>query len=378
MKSLKLKTSNIMFIFLIIVYCSTVSDDISNKTSLLKYIALFLCIIEIYPKYLKRKSRDFNLEFKKIALFVIILVIYSIFISIKKLHFSFRTIQELLFLICPMIYSYLMINTLEKEDIIKNMRLALIISFSFYLISLDMDFKTILNSIFNASFSDSSSQLESHLFCGLSLAFSVFFSYYDKNKIYKYLGLLFVIMTFKRLFLVMALFLFMLSKFKIRNKKINKNIYITTIIFFMLLSVVYYNCMIPQNVNYLDEKYDINISKLTSTRSDRMRMLYNSSYETYGFGSSTEFMYKYFDGALEMDIIKIIIELGFIPAFMLLISYINLSKNNLYTYIFMLFLILNLILSSGLTSSISWSLFFLIILTIQKYPERRKKIVYKY
>lgn len=369
----KIKLNNILFILLVIVYCFTAGSEIGNSSSIYKYLILFLCIVDAFFRYRKKSKKVFSKEFKYLMLFITIIIIYTVIRSLIAEKFSFRTMQELLFLVCPMLYCYFSINSFEKEDIETNMKYGFIIAFVAYIISLGMNFNTILNSLLNASFGNSASQLESHVFCGFSLAFCMFFCYYDDNKIYKVISLLFVIMTFKRLFIVMGIVLFIISCSKKRNNPISKKKYFICAIGLIILSILYYNMMIPQNVRTLESEFNINISKLTSTRSDRMRMLENSSYETYGFGSSTEYMYNRFGAALEMDIVKIIIELGYLPVIMLIFSYLYFAKSNLYSFTFMIFLILNLILSSGLTGSFSWTLFFMSIAMTNVYPKERSE-----
>lgn len=375
LKKGKLKVTNLLFIILVIVYCITTSDKIGGSLSKYKYIILLLCIIEAFLSFSKNKKRNSKVfmkkEFKNLLFFVFIIIIYSFSISFIVGKFSFRTIQELIFLVCPMIYAYYMINILDKEEIHSNMKLSLIIIFGFYVFSLNADFKSIINSLLNSSFGNSSSNLESHIYCGFSIAYCFYFCYFSKEKKYKYLSLLFVIMTFKRLFIVMAIFIFILSYMNLREKKITDNFYIMSSIFLILFSITYYNIMLPENVQKIEYKYDVDISKFTSTRSDRLKRLSLSDYKSYGFGSSTEYMYANFDGALEMDIIKIIVELGYIPIIILIFSYLYYGKYNFYTFSYMAFQILNIIFSSSLTSSFSWILIFISLEMVSKYSNRR-------
>ena len=229
-----------------------------------------------------------------------------------------------------------------------------------------MNIEAIIKALFNSNFSESTSDLESHIYSGFSLAFCTFFCYFDNKKKYKLLSVLFVIMTFKRLAIITAIFLYILSKLNIKKISIGKNIYVISGIFLIFFAVLYYNIMLPNNVIKIENKYDINISKLTSTRSDRLKDLMKSNYVSYGFGSSTEYMYKYCYGALEMDIVKMIIELGYIPIIALICIYLYVGKTNLYTFSFICFLILSLIFSSNLTSSFAWIIFFITLFLVNK------------
>ncbi|WP_155831436.1 hypothetical protein [Butyrivibrio sp. LC3010] len=154
--------------------------------------------------------------------------------------------------------------------------------------------------------------------------------------------------------------------------------FLFTVAIMFTVGILYYFAVMPDSVSVIEKKFDIDMSKLTMTRSDRMRWLLSSHWITYGFGSSTEFMYKFFDGALEMDFVKIILELGFIPAFVFVYQYLFFSKKRIYTFLFMVFMVLNHIVSSGLTSTFSWSIYFITISCISMYPIHGKRLSFSF
>ena len=312
-------------------------------------------------------------EYKRMYLFVGVIIIYSVFKIVSSGIISMRTVQEILFLILPMVYAQLIINNWNKRQIENAMKCGVIIAFVGYVTSLNMSFRTIYNGILMSSFSDSYSDLESFTYCGIALAFFVYFAYYKKQKLFLIISGLFVIMTFKRLFMVIAAVLFIISLFELRNMKVSKKVINITIFLLFALAIIYYYLMHPEMVSYIETKYGFDVSKFTMTRSDRFRWLYTSDYVSYGFGSSTEYMYNRFYGALEMDMCKIIIELGFLPVFILIHSYIKLAEKNMYTFVFMGLMVMNLIFSSGLTGTFAWCIIFIAISSINVYPSNEVK-----
>ena len=370
LENVKVNFEKLLFIIMVLVFCVTASNEVGNSLSLYKYIILAIGILESFCKYMKNRKKTKEVfaykELKYLLYFVGLIIIFSFFKSLIAFKFSFRTVQEILFLVCPMIYAYLLINNMDKREIYSLMKIAFIIVFCAYLFSLKLNIEAIIKALFNSNFAESTSDLESHIYSGFSLAFCTFFCYFDNKKKYKLLSVLFVIMTFKRLAIITAIFLYILSKLNIKKISIGKNIYVISGIFLIFFAVLYYNIMLPNNVIKIENKYDINISKLTSTRSDRLKDLMKSNYVSYGFGSSTEYMYKYCYGALEMDIVKMIIELGYIPMIALICIYLYVGKTNLYTFSFICFLILSLIFSSNLTSSFAWIIFFITLFLVNK------------
>lgn len=370
----KIKIKILLFNVLILSYCLTSSDTGNSSSSLLKYAVLLLCVVYSYFDY-RKKGRLGNMtqEYKRLFVFMTAVTVYSLARSILAFHFSFRTIQELLFLFLPMLYGYFVVNTWKREDVDNAFKSGIIISFLCYLISLRRGISQIVSAILASSFGNSYSELESFTFCGLALSFCLYFCYYNKSKFFMFMSILFVFMTFKRLFIICSIMLLVLAQFKLREKSVERRLLRFMIICMFAVAVVYYFVMQPDIVRKFESTYAVSISELTSTRSDRLRWLLNSEFSSYGFGSSTEFMYNRFNGALEMDAIKIIVELGFMPLYLFVWSYLKFSAANIYTFLFMVIMILNLTVSSGLTGAFAWSIIFISISMITIYPENTWK-----
>ena len=374
---LVIKVRILLFVLLLLSYCLTSSDNVStNSNSLIKYAMLFLCIFHSGIEYFsKKKIKKEKKEYNGLWIVVGVITIYSLMRTLIVMKFTFRTIQELIFLVFPMVYGYFVINTWDYKEINKAFKIGIIISFLSYIISLQMSPIEIVQSLSDANFNTSYSSLESFTYCGLALAFFVYFSFWDDKKIYTILSALFVIMTFKRLFIVMAIILFLISRTPLKNKSVsNKFLYFTTTILFVV-AIFYYWAMQPENAQMIEYQYNIDLRKLTMTRNDRMRWLVDSPYKSYGFGSSTEYMYELFYGALEMDMCKIIVELGYLPVLIFIYNYLKFSKKSFYAFVFMSLMILNLTFSSGLTGTFSWCILFITIssINIKMKDEEEKK-----
>jgi hypothetical protein len=371
---MKVKIKILLFNVLILSYCLTSSDMGNSSSSLFKYTALSVCVVYSYFDY-RKKGRLGNMsqEYKGLFGFVVVVTVYSLARSILAFHFSFRTIQELLFLFLPMLYGYFVINTWIREDVDNAFKLGIIISFLCYLISLRRGLSQIVLALLASSFGNSYSELESFTFCGLAVAFCLYFCYYNKSKFFMFMSIFFVFMTFKRLFIIISIVLLVLAQFKLREKPVGRGPLRFVIVCMFIFAVTYYFVMQPDVVQKIENTYAVSVSKLTTTRSDRLRWLLNSEFSSYGFGSSTEFLYNRFSVALEMDAVKIIVELGFMPLYLFVRSYLKFSAANVYTFLFMVIMILNLTVSSGLTGAFAWSIIFISISMITIYPENTWK-----
>lgn len=220
---MKVKIKILLFNVLILSYCLTSSDMGNSSSSLFKYTALSVCVVYSYFDY-RKKGRLGNMsqEYKGLFGFVVVVTVYSLARSILAFHFSFRTIQELLFLFLPMLYGYFVINTWIREDVDNAFKLGIIISFLCYLISLRRGLSQIVLALLASSFGNSYSELESFTFCGLAVAFCLYFCYYNKSKFFMFMSIFFVFMTFKRLFIIISIVLLVLAQFKLREKPVGR------------------------------------------------------------------------------------------------------------------------------------------------------------
>lgn len=367
----KIKLSNVIFYLILIIYSLTASDSVGVNGSKYKYIMLIIAIFYLYFLYKKSdnlKQKKFaNKDNKNLIITILVFIAYSIARMIIALNFSFRVIQEFLFWVCPIIYAYLLVSIKDMDEMRKLLKNGFVLIFILYILSLGMNFNQIVYSLKHSDFLESSSQLESGVFSGLSLAFALFFIYDDNSKIWKYLSMLFVFMTFKRLSIVTVVILYFISFFKKRNMfEISEKIILFSTCMCFCVAVIFFQILKPQNLRNFEVKYNVNMSKITMTRSDRMNALYYSDYISYGLGSSNEYMYNHFYGALEMDFIRFFIELGYIPVLSFIYTYLHLCKDNLYLFIFMFLKVFAMIFTSCLTSTFSWMIIFIVIFSIKR------------
>ncbi|NRO92066.1 hypothetical protein IMAU10142_02110 [Lactobacillus helveticus] len=103
----------------------------------------------------------------------------------------------------------------------------------------------------------------------------------------------------------------------------------TVIIYFA--TRVYLFTMMPQNQMWSYEKFHLNIGDFSMGRSYRVAFLLNNNFISYGLGSSSQFLNNTFGtvytvSTLELDLIKILLELGSIALIVFILVYYNISK----------------------------------------------------
>lgn len=366
------------FLLLIIVYSFITSkndvsgDGIFSITSLLKYGTLLLCILtEIFAYYNnQKKNKKIVLisEFKNFGWYFFILLFLTLFFSIGSAQFSLRILQTFIFVFFPMIYAFLVINTWTTDQINTAFKIGFLFAFSGYIISTGTSLSELISSLITINYQDTNStMLESSTFALLALGFSGYFCYFNKGISWKLLSVLFVVMTFKRQITLTAIILLILGFFSIKKRKVNFFLFFFFSLVLVIFGFLYYYAIEPQNILNSSQMIGIDLRDFSTNRTDRLNWLEHSTFKSYGFGSSTDYMYKVFDGfALEMDIVQLFVEMGPISVISFVSFYLLFSKKNFYVFTFMYLLLINSILSSGMASTFAWIVIFIGMASILK------------
>lgn len=363
----KLFSTGMFFFFLLIAVYSFITnkdelsgDGIFSVTSIMKYGTLFLCIlteaINYYSNKIQEKKILLRTEFKNFEWYFFILALFTLILSIGSFQFSLRIVQTFIFVFFPMIYAFLVINNWTLEQIKTSFKIGLIVAFTGYLISKGIGFSEIISNLTNITYQNTNSNvLESSTFALLALGFSGYFCYFNKGLFWKILSVLFVIMTFKRQITLTAIVLLILGFFAIKKRKVNLFVFIFASIILIVFAFAYYHAIEPQNILNSSQMIGIDLRDFSTNRTDRLNWLSHSNFVSYGFGSSTDYMYKTFDNlALEMDIVQLFVEMGPVAIVAFISFYLLFSKGNFYVFVFMYLLLINSTLSSGMASTFAW------------------------
>lgn len=224
------------------------------------------------------------------------------------------------------------------------------------------------------NFSSSYSPFESSFAAGASIAFCSYFMYYRKNKFFTIFSLLFAILTFKRLAVVFAIVLVFLPKLIDVNKNVNKVTKIIMPIFFIVMTLVYFKLLLPQNKKIFYKIFGESQDAFTMGRSGFLREYLHKKIYYPGLGATTAILGK----GLEMDLIRIYLETTIVGLFAFTCGYWKCAGNTRYTYIYMTFIFLNLLTSHSLSNSFNWILSLITIACItykkkENYTLFRKK-----
>lgn len=370
---------NLFVYFLVIItQVFTINYESAGLISYLKYIICIIGIIYSFVLMISQNSEErlMKIEVRHLLIVPTLFLLISLFKIMTVRHFSMRLVNELMFMYLPILYAYGLINTLNFKQIEKAMFGTLIISFLGYLFNLNLQ-GGLLAAISSISFSNSQSVFESSQFAGTSIAVALFYLYYRKNKLATILSVFFVFLTFKRLAILTVIILIILPKIIDLTKPASKSTFRIFVIVTFILSILYFNLMIPGNRELANIIFKNGIDNFTMGRYWRFSLLYNNPrFINYGLGSTYDFLNKLYSFTLEMDICRLFIEIGYIGTFVFIYNYFYSSKKNMYCMLLMSYLFFNMITSHCLAAMFTWIIVFITIGTIEYInPEGPKPII---
>lgn len=368
MKSIK--KSSIFYFSLLITLFGNFLEYINvidtSQTSII-YAFMLLPILVGIPHIIYLKLRKIQMENMleiKIGFLVFIsLITISFIISIKAESymmgstFIIGSLGESLRIFVPFIYAFLMINLLDKCQIMTIMKISLIFSFIAFFLTIDYS-NVSLSNIISISFSNSYSPFENSNISMMSYALAVYFIYYrEEMKKWTFFSVLLVFLTFKRVFMLGMIIFLLISLLGIQDKRIKKSLLFVSSIFWICFITFVMYLLLPQNYSFGVERLHFDIVKFTMARAYRVWYLIEHNFISYGLGSTTSALRgSYLGTSLELDFIKILMELGIIAVTIIIFSYYWITKGYLYSYAVMSINFLQLTMANGLTRYFEWSI----------------------
>lgn len=352
----------------------------------LKYLIVFLNIgiCCIYFFICKTKTFKYRKEFLNVIIIVSTFFLISLIFSfIFNKPITFRTIVELLYLFIPALYTFCIINCLNIDEINNSMKCVLIICFLLWIIEVGI-FNFTLENLCKIDFINSFSPFESFIFADISLVSFCFFLYTKhienkKNilpaKVAYYISFIFVLFTFKRVAVLFSIIIFVLDLIIDLRKPLHVNVIRITKLIFFISTLVYTWLLLGDNSKILYQLIGFDLDKFTVGRQWYLSLVELNGYTFGPYGSSTLTLESMLGPGkyLEMDLVKITIELGIVAVFLFINNYWNLISNNIISYIIMFMVFVNLLFSHSFTNPFTWTIRLLTFAIITIYEKGEKE-----
>ena len=339
-----------------------VRGEISSTVAYSKYITAAISCFAAFLIMLRNGEHHFVAEFNKLMLMVLVFAFISLVQQAYSGIVSFTTYGELIKLAMPMVLAYCILNALSYKELNRCMLAILVISFCGYLVDLHDKGASIL-SIFQSDFSASQSETESSGFAEIALMLSLYFAYFRTSKVALVWSTIFSILTFKRLALVVVLVAFIISVFfpRLVHTRISRRFIVALKIGTLVAVLFWYWLLLPEQEPLFVNLFGDVPAAFTMGRSDVMRYLISSDFESFGFGSANAVVNAQFGVPFEMDLIKIAIELTPLALVLFVWVFWDLTSGSFWGMFIVGYYMLNMITSDSLTSNFSFTLAYIVL-----------------
>lgn len=377
--------SVLFYITYVIIYLFSLEMfGMGDTNSRIRYYFLAISIIiGIVTLYYRNKRVIFNKKMYGRELLL------SVFVSLTFLLFSIfqakqvgiklniRTYIQISLILFPALYVFCIINSLSLKTIIKIMQVTLILFIIAYFSESGHSIFDFLN-IYNWKAIDllnSNSFTESNICSEAFLQLFIFFYYFknmetdEKNKrilnLFSIVSFIFTILSFKRLGMLFAIILVLLSKIIDFRGKISSKFTFVFAIFFTVLTIFYTNFMQGNIFPSVD------VYTLTTGRNYILSLWENKNYISYGYGSSMLIIGRY----LEMDLVQIYLELGSACLFIFAYTVFKNAKEKIYSYLILFYTFFNMLTASSLPYSLGWIILLMTVTCISSKKVENEEIV---
>lgn len=333
-------------------------------------------IMVLYLMFLhtRGKSLLFGGELKYFGILVLVLLAISGVCLFQTGHLSANLAEGIFYLAWPFLLAYCVMNLFSARQIRNLMVCVLVVTFAAYLIQLRSKGLLSLSGFSTLSVEGSYSPYESSSFSGLSFALAAFFCYFNKGfwmRLLQITSILFCFLTFKRVFLLFLPVLLAIGLVRsLAERKPKAYTWAIMAIMTTIASICYFYFLLPGNASelerFLKDLFNVSVYEFTMGRDTQLYTLLSLGFQSYGYMSTLSWMPSY----VEMEYCRIYLETGLIGVLSFSLYFWAVSRNSLYSLLYMLALTLNLILSWSLSSFLGWFLSYVVLFGSQMYNQK--------
>lgn len=362
----------------ILICIGTIPDN--NIVKVAQYVIILFPIgLNLLIMFLNKKPTIFYDELFSGIILIAILGALSLFYSFKAGRFAFESVMQLIQIILPFLYAYLMINLFNLEEIKEFMIVAFFFTWVGYILNVGISKFFDLSNYTSISYLTSYSAFENSTFAEVASGLAAYFIYnIKKMPIFAALALILNLFVFKRVFVLMAIGLFILSLMNKGNDLINVKLIKYAKFFWCAVVFLLYFIYQPSVAQLISKKINIDLVGFTMARIYRLWYVIEQGFQSYGLGSTSLFIHSsgvsYIGAEFEMDFIRIMFELGPIAIIAIVFTYLKIIRRNKYSFFLICFCFLNLLMANGLVMYWGWSMRLITIAIINNYGNSTSRI----
>ena len=352
----------------------------NNIVKLVQYVIILFPIgLNFLIMVLNKMPVLFYNELISGVVLIAVLGALSLYYSLRSGKFAFESIMQLIQIILPFFYAYLMINLFNLEEIKEFMIVALFLTWIGYISNVGISKFFDLSNYFSISYLTSYSAFENSTFAEVASGLAAYFMYnVKKMPILAALALLLNLFIFKRVFVLMAVVLFVLTLMNKQNDLMNEKLINIAKIFWCVVVFLLYFIYQPSVAKLISNRFGFDLVGFTMARIYRLWYVIEQGFKSYGLGSTSLFIHSkglsYIGAEFEMDFIRIMFELGPIAIIAIVFTYLKIIRRNKYSFFLICFCFLNLLMANGFVMYWGWSMRLITIAIINNYGSSTNRV----
>lgn len=300
---------------------------------------------------------------------ILVYFLYTLYYIIKNDGtLSMQAVGNFFELVFPAVCIYFMVNIYENEELIKLLRVSLVVSFVVYfvyrVIILGPKVNTSIEGIL--SFSDSFAPYEDTPFSTWSIAFFLIFNKYKDKKFYLILSSIFVFMTFKRFLVLSMVFGFIFSKWLNTERPMGKRVRYLLLLGMYFVMAVWLLLILGYFNDIFYDIFGINFANFTMSRLTFFSWVMNRGFVSNGLYSSKDFISQFGAWSIEMDLPMIYLELGLSAVLITVFCIWKLIRNRIYEAFIVVIIFVQLLTSAWLEYPFFWIFIFILFGMIER------------
>lgn len=347
-----------------------IRGEVSQAVAYSKYVtAAIACVLALVGS-VGRRQRTFNREFRKLMAIVAVFTIVSSFMQLLSGRFSTTVVIELVKLAMPIVLAYSMLNILSEREFYKCMVAVLAVCLAGYIVELSSQGVSV-SSVFSASVSEGSSSTESSSFSDIALMLTFYFAFFGKKKLPLVVATAFTVLAFKRLAMLVAVIVLVIGFImpSIEHIRVRRGFVTFLKVMTLCLAAIWVWMLLPEQQGLFISVFGRTPFDFTMGRSESLRYLWLSHFQSYGYGSANEVIKALFGVPFEMDLARIAFELTPLATALFVWIFWDVAGTSLWGVLIVGYYMLNMITSDSLTSNFAFTMAYMVIGAINCLPE---------
>lgn len=357
-----------------------VRGEVSQTVAYSKYVTALLACVFAALSCIGKKGRTFKREFNNLIAIVVVFSLISAVMSLASNMFSSNVLIELVKLAMPIVLAYFMLNALDENELYHCMLAVLVICLVGY--AVDLRSKGVsFSSIFSANVSEGSSATESSSFSDIALMLTFYFGFFNKRKLPLFISTGFTVLAFKRLAMLVAILVLLISLIwpQVKRMRVRKGFITFLKILTLVFAAIWVCLLLPEQQNLFYSMFGRLPFDFTMGRSQSLRYLWESGFQSYGFGSANDVIKAIYNVPFEMDLAKIAFELTPVATVLFVWLFWNVAGTSLWGVLIVGYFMLNMITSDALTSNFAFTIAYMVMglvnETVQNSTQSEQKVL---